>query len=275
MQNLKILNMKRQDLEEKLLDLLHGNLSLEEEEEVIAGLEKSGITREEIESMRSVNKIIDNTPLPEPSERMDKRFYILLEEEQKKALLGEPEAKTKRSFLASSITPGLRVAAGIALFLLGWFAAGWSGSVTPAGNKQMANLAGEVRELKETLVLTMMQQSSPVERIKAVNMISDFDKADNQIIKSLIGVLNNDSNSNVRLLALDALIRYSSVPEVREGLIASIGNQTSPLVQLRLAEIMLALNEKRAVPEFQKVLQNASLNYSVRDKLNETVVVLL
>ncbi len=121
----------------------------------------------------------------------------------------------------------------------------------------------------------MMQQSSPVERIKAVNMVGDFDKADNQIIESLIGVLNNDSNSNVRLLALDALIRYSSVPEVREGLIASIGNQTSPLVQLRLAEIMLALNEKRAVPEFQKVLQNASLNYSVRDKLNEAVVVLL
>jgi hypothetical protein len=38
---------------------------------------------------------------------------------------------------------------------------------------------------------------------------------------------------------------------------------------------MLALNEKRAVPEFQKVLQNAGLNYSVRDKLNEAVVILL
>lgn len=267
--------MKRHDREEKLLELLHGKLSPEEEEEVIAALEKSGISREEIGSMRSVNQIIDNAPVPEPSERMDKRFYALLEEEQKKALQGEPEAEMKRSSLASLITPGLRIAAGIALFLLGWFAAGWSGSVSPAGNKQLTNLAGEVKQLKETLILTMMQQSSPVERIKAVNMVSDFDKADNLIIESLIEVLNNDSNSNVRLLALDALIRYSSVPEVREGLIASIGNQTSPLVQLRLVEIMLALNEKRAVPEFQKVLQNASLNYSVRDKLNEAVVVLL
>jgi len=267
--------MKRHDPEEKLLELLHGKLSPEEEEEVIAGLEKSGITREEIESMRSVSQIIDNVPVPEPSERMDKRFYTMLEEEQKRALPGEPEAPMKRSSFASVITPGLRIAAGIALFLLGWFASGWSGSLSPAGNKQLTNLAGEVKQLKETLILTMMQQSSPVERIKAVNMVGDFDKADNQIIESLIGVLNNDSNSNVRLLALDALIRYSSVPEVREGLIASIGNQTSPLVQLRLAEIMLALNEKRAVPEFQKVLQNASLNYSVRDKLNEAVVVLL
>jgi len=267
--------MKRQDLKEKLYDLLHGNLSPQEEEEVLAGLEKSGVTREEIESMRAVNQIIDDTPVTEPSERMDKRFYAMLEEEQRKILLGEPELKLKKPLLVSLITPGLRIAAGIALFLLGWFAAGWLGSATPAGNKQIANLAGEVKQLKETLVLTMMQQSSPVERIKAVNMVSDFEKPDNQIIESLIKVLNNDSNNNVRLLALDALIRYSSVPEVREGLIASIGNQTSPLVQLRLAEIMLALNEKRAVPEFQKVLQNASLNYSVRDKMNQAVVVLL
>jgi hypothetical protein len=213
--------------------------------------------------------------LPEPSERMDKRFYTMLEEEQRKALIGEPEVKPVKPFFVSLLAPGLRIAAGIALFLLGWFAAGWSGSVFPAGNKQIANLTGEVKQLKETLVLSMMQQSSPVERIKAVNMVSDFDKADNQIIESLIGALNNDSNDNVRLLALDALIRYSNIPDVREGLIASIGNQTSPLVQLRLAEVMLALNEKRAVPEFKKVLQNANLNYSVRGKMNEAVVVLL
>ena len=267
--------MIRQDLKEKLLDLLHGNLSKQEEEEVIAGLEKSGIPREEIDSIRTLNQIYDNAPLPEPSERMDKRFYAMLEEEQRKTLLGEPEVKLRGPFLVSLITPGLKIAAGIALFLLGWFAAGWSGSIIPAGNKQIANLAGEVKQLKETLVLTMMQQSSPVERIKAVTMISDFDKPDNQIIESLIRVLNNDSNINVRLLALDALVRYSSVPEIRESLIASIGNQTSPLVQLRFAEIMLALNEKRAVPEFQKVLQDASLDYIVRDKMNKAVVVLL
>jgi hypothetical protein len=121
----------------------------------------------------------------------------------------------------------------------------------------------------------MMQQSSPVDRIKAVNMVSEFDKADDPVIESLIKILNNDSNDNVRLLSLDVLIRYSSVTKVREELIASIGNQTSPMVQLRLAEIMLALDEKRAVPEFQKILRNASLNYRVRDRINEAVVVLL
>jgi hypothetical protein len=266
--------MKKQDPKEKLFDLIHNNLSPEEKDEVISALEKSGIGKEEIESLISFSRIVDDTPAPEPGGRMDKRFYAMLEDEKRKAILGEPEIKKKRLFHSSLVVPGLRIAAGIALFLLGWFSSGWLGS-SPAASSQLANLSGEVKELKETLILTMMQQSSPVDRIRAVNMVSEFDKVDDQVIESLIKILNTDSNDNVRLLSLDALIRYSSVSKVREGLISSIGNQTSPMVQLRLAEIMLALNEKRAVPEFQKILRDASLNYSVRGRINEAVVVLL
>jgi hypothetical protein len=274
MRNLKKQDMKRQELKKKLFDLLHGNLSQEEEEEVIARLGRSGISREEIESIRSVNRLIEETPLPELKSKMDKRFYAMLEDEKKKVLLGEPEIRKTKTSYFSLVTPGLRIAAGIALFLLGWLTSGWFGS-SAGRDRQIANLAGEVKQLKETLVLTMMQQSSTVERIKAVNMVSEFEETNRQVIESLINVLNHDTNDNVRLLALEALVRYSSVPEVRDGLITSIRNQTSPLVQLRLAEIMIAINEKRAVPEFQKVLQDASLNYSVRGKINEALVVLL
>jgi hypothetical protein len=273
-QNWKKRDMKRQDLKEKFFELIRGDLSPEEEEKVIKDLEKSGISRDEIKSLRSVDQLIEGMATPEPSDRMDKRFYTMLEDEKKKSLLGEPDVKVKRHFMVNLVRPGLRIAAGIALFLLGWFASGWSGSA-PGGNKQMANLTDEVIQLKETLILTMIQQNSSVERIKAVNMVSEFDNADSQIIESLIGVLNHDSNDNVRLLALEALVKYSSVPEVREGLVKSISMQTSPMVQLRLAEVMIALSEKRALPEFEKMLQDASLNYSVRGKMNEAVAVLL
>jgi hypothetical protein len=266
--------MKKQDYREKLIDLLHDDLSQEAKNEIIGDLEKSGMSRQEIEAILSVDRLAENIPVPEPSERMDKRFYAMVEDEQRKALPGEPEARPKKRILNSLFISVGGIAGGISLFLLGWFASGWFG-IHSGSNNQLANLTGEVKQLKETLVLAMMQQSSPVERIKAVNMVSEFDKADTQIIESLIDILNHDGNDNVRLLALDALTRYASIPEVRDGLIASIGKQTAPMVQLRFAEIMLALNEKRAVPEFQKVLQNANLNYSVRGKMNEAVVVLL
>lgn len=266
--------MKRQNLNEKLLDLVQNNLTEKEAEAIITALEKSGMGREEIESFRSLYRMMDDSSTPQPSSRMDKRFYAMLEEEKRKAILGEPEIKVHKSLFYTLLSPGIKVAAGIALFLLGWFTQSWIGQ-SSAGNEQLANLSGEVKELKETLVLTMMQQSSTVERIKAVNMVGEFEKADNQIIENLIKILNTDSNDNVRLLALEALVKYSSADTVREALIASITNQTSPMVQLRLADIMLMLNEKRAVPGFRKILQNASLNYSVRGKINEAVSTLL
>jgi hypothetical protein len=266
--------MKRKDYREKLSDLLRNDLSPADKEEIIAALTEAGMTREEIESIRSVNQMIDDLPISEPSEKMDKRFYAMVEDEQRKALLGAQDIKRRAPWADLLIRPGLRIAAGISLFLLGWFASDWLGPI-PGKSSQLANLTGEVRELKETLVMTMMQQSSPVERIKAVNMITEFGSANNQIIESLLRILNNDSNDNVRLLALETLIRYSANPGVREGLVTAIANQTSPMVQLRLAEIMVALNEKRSVPEFQKVLQNTNLNYNVRGKMNETIDVLL
>jgi hypothetical protein len=39
--------------------------------------------------------------------------------------------------------------------------------------------------------------------------------------------------------------------------------------------VMLALKEGGAVPEFKKLLQDMTLNYRVRGKLNEAVAVLL
>jgi hypothetical protein len=266
--------MKRQERWEKLFDLVNDNLSQEERATAFTDLKKSGFSQEEIEAILYVNRAIDEMPSTEPSEKMDRRFYAMIEEEQRKALLGEQDIKLLRPFSGTFARNGLRIAAGIALFIIGWLASGWFGSRS-GNNSELANLSGEVRQLKETLVLTMIQQSSSVERIKAVNMANKFDKPDNQIIEGLVKLLNYDSNDNVRLLALDALIRYSSIPDVREGLVASIANQTSPLIQLRLAEIMLVLNEKRSVPEFQKVLQNTKLNYNVRSKINEAVGILL
>jgi hypothetical protein len=267
--------MKRHNLDETFFTLLYGDLSPEEVEELISQLERSGISRKEIDSMRSFKRLVDESPLPESSEKMDKEFYSMLKEMEMRALIGADKVNRQRLFFGSLLTPGLKVAAGIALFILGWFAAIWSGGGFQGENRQVADLASDVKELKETLILTMIQQSSSVERIRAVNMVSEFDQADDRIIESLISVLNHDSNDNVRLIALDALIRYSGIPEVMDGLVSSISYQTSPMVQLRLTEIMLALDEKRAIPEFKKMLQNSSLNYNVRGKISEAIEVLL
>jgi hypothetical protein len=214
---------------------------------------------------------IGKIPVPEPSGTMDAKFRLLLREEKKRILVSEPVSESKR--LAHPVSYYvMRIAAGIALFLSGWF----TSSVTDLGNNrdQLTSLGNEVYMLRETLVLAMVQQNSPVERIKAVQMASQFE-ADDRIIESLIRMLGNDDNDNVRLMALEALVKYADKPEVREKLISTISMQSSPMVQLRLAELMRIMQEKRSVPEFQKVLLDVHLNYTVRSKIDETVRLLI
>jgi hypothetical protein len=215
---------------------------------------------------------IGNISVPGPSAKMDERFRMMLEEEKKKELIRG--TVSERNFYGKLSHPVWRIAAGIALFLMGWFGASWLGN-SADNRKQLSDLNGEVAKLRETLVLAMIDQNSSVERIKAVNMVNQMDQADEKIIQSLLSTLENDANDNVRLIALDALTKYAYQPSVREGLINAISRQTSPMVQLRLAEIMVALQEKRSVPEFEKILHNANLNYSVRNKLDETVKILI
>ncbi len=266
--------MKKKDQKEKLIDLIRGKKNPEETKKGASGFEEAGIDANELESIRKISHLIDSVPVEEPSTDMDRKFYEMLENERNYTSTSGKSLSHKKWFQASPFSAGLRIAAGIALFLLGWFMASWSGQSLRSG-REMADLSDRLTDLKETLVLTMMQQNSTVERIKAVNMANEFNNADERIIQSLLGALNHDDNDNVRLLSLEALIRYSNNPAVREGLVASIRNQSSPMIQLRLAEVMVALNERKAAPEFQKILTNADLNYSVRNKINEAVTVLL
>jgi hypothetical protein len=47
------------------------------------------------------------------------------------------------------------------------------------------------------------------------------------------------------------------------------------MIQYRLAELMEILGEKRSVPEFRKILDDLTLDYNVRERINQTMEVLL
>ncbi|MFM7488632.1 MAG: HEAT repeat domain-containing protein, partial [Cytophagales bacterium] len=68
---------------------------------------------------------------------------------------------------------------------------------------------------------------------------------------------------------------FAAQPHVREGLIRSIALQDSPLVQVALAELMLALQEKSSVSELKKVLQQNRTPKEVKDKIKKTIDVLI
>ena len=133
----------------------------------------------------------------------------------------------------------------------------------------------EIKEMRETMTLTLLQQPKATERLKAVSFTSEIENPDIKVIMALLNTLDRDPNINVRLGSLDALVEYVGNPVVREGLINSITKQDSPLVQVALADIMIALQEKRSVPELKKLLEKRDLNETAKERLEQSIKTLI
>jgi HEAT repeat protein len=63
----------------------------------------------------------------------------------------------------------------------------------------------------------------------------------------------------------------SAEPSVREGLVRSIENQESPIVQAAIADVMVKLNEKSSVEELKKLLGRKDLNEAVKINIEQSI----
>ena len=125
--------------------------------------------------------------------------------------------------------------------------------------------------MREMMMLSLLQNPSASERMRGVSYTSNISKVNRKMADALLETLNNDPDVNVRLTTLEALTQFANNPVVREGLVQSIVQQESPLVQAALADVMLKLQEKRSVSPFKKLLQHKDLNGMVRSKIEQTI----
>jgi hypothetical protein len=222
----------------------------------------------------SLLREIDEMKVPEPSGEMDRKFQAMLEEAKKARFLEDRPPDRRRSPFFEP-HPGLlpRLAVALSLIVVGWFL-GYQVTSRPE-RARIDSLASEVREMKKTVMLAMLESSSAAERMKAVYFAQELSGPDEAVLNALARTVNDDPNVNVRLTAVETLALYADRPKVREALVQAIVRQESPLVQLALAEVMLALNEKRAVEPIRKIIASPLVDYSVKSKLEATVRQLL
>ena len=156
---------------------------------------------------------------------------------------------------------------------------GKSGSAGDGGEasekQQLKSLADQVHEMREMVMLALLENPSASERIRGVSYASEIQTINKNVLDALLSTLNNDPNSNVRLMTLDALTRYANVPAVRRGLVQSILQQDSPLMQAAMADVMVRLQEKKAVQPLKELLQQKDLNEMVRTKIQQTLTRLI
>ncbi len=203
---------------------------------------------------------------PSPSLRLDDQFYHMLSKEKQAPRQSFTFTLPSWQWLAP------RLAFSVVLIAAG-FASGYLMRGSDKSEVQM--LSQEVSELKEAMMLSMLQKESATDRLKAVSLTSEMDRASRKVTEALFETLNQDESVNVRLAALEALKMYSKDGKVREGLIRSIAQQESPLVQVALAELMGALQLKKSVKEFDSILKSDKTPEEVKTKIKENINVLI
>jgi len=162
----------------------------------------------------------------------------------------------------------LRIASGIILVALGFVAgtkitpANTSGSASSA---QMASLESEVKDMKEALLVNMLNQESASERIKAVSYTDDIKNPDSKILDVLLQTMNEDKNVNVRLAALNAVAKYADNKAVSDSLVASLRKQKEPIMQIALINILTEKKETKAIGPIRDILMDKNTLQPVKD----------
>jgi hypothetical protein len=202
-----------------------------------------------------------------PSLNLDDKFYTALADEKR-------ASRKTNSFSFPSLNSLFPRLAMAAVLILSGFAVGYF-LQSPQQKTEVSELTKEVGDLKEMVMLSLMEKESATQRLKAVSLTSEMDQASDKVTNALFVALNKDENVNVRLAALEALKPYVSKSTVRLKLIESIEEQASPLVQVALAELMVTMQEKRSVDQLRQLLKDERVPKEVKYKISESIKVLI
>ena len=262
----------------QMADYLSDQLPEPEQRELEAHLAGCPCCSEELQAMQRVWRTLGKVATPEPSASLRPEFYAMLAG-FKDTLETEPKYSPKglwRWLRELQIPPpALRLAYSLALLAVGLAGGYWlhnQPQKASADQQQLAALSAQVGEMRQMMLLALIDNPSATERLRAVSYTKELNgAADVKVIDALLSTLNHDDNVNVRLATLEALAPLAADPTVRLGLVHALTQQESPLVQSALADVMVQLQERRSVPRLRALLKQANLDGTVKSKIEASI----
>ncbi|OHB73779.1 MAG: hypothetical protein A2Z25_00905 [Planctomycetes bacterium RBG_16_55_9] len=268
--------MKEETIETLVLEYISGDLTADREEALRSLLMKQGYKIDELNRLKEIYNRLDDVPIPPAGEKMTEGFYRMLEayrreKSTRRSIFGQLLLQLNKRHYIKFLA---KAACGIFLLFLGWLI-GFQQTSDEQHEERSDLMSSEIREMKGMMALALLHQSSANERIRAIHQIKTSGSVDERMIALLLDTLRHDSNTNVRLVAVEALAAYADEPIAREGLVQSLDEQESPLVQLALADTLVHLKAKQAVEHFRRLLQRTDLNDVVRSRINDSLKMLM
>lgn len=256
---------QHRDIEDWLLAYMDGSLSDAQRRALEEKLSDAPELRRQLEEWTQMAQAISSLPMARPSDQSEARFHAFLEKEKQHAAPSANKFPTRilPLFGGKNIEWGVAAAAVLLLIGVGF---GWLWQRYQQQQTEMAALRQEVKQTQRILLLAMLEKPSASERIQAVNVLKT-EKADHRVTDALLQTLNFDEMVNVRVKAVQALAHFGQEdPNIKTALLNSLKYQKSPEVQIALIDVLVVLEEKRAVPSFQKMSEDKRLIDIVRQK---------
>jgi hypothetical protein len=259
--------------ESKLLLSEYWGHTLGEKDELAfeAHIATCGACRRDAEQLGALWRGLALIPAEEPGPQVRTRFYDSLAA-FRQGLESAPKPGLRERLMALwPKQPGWQMAVSFALLVVG-VGAGYEMRPGPAGltiesqpgNGEVAQLRGEISNMRQMVALSLLQQQSAGDRLRGVSYAYQVPSSDTQVLSALLATVNTDSNVNVRLAAVDALHGFGASPVTRAAVIQSIRKQDQPMVQIALIDLLVDLHESEARPELGKLATDDKVNEAVR-----------
>lgn len=260
--------MDQEKFEIRAMDFMSGTMSREEAKSFEQFLAGNPEYNEQYKTLLAAWEKMESLEAPKTSLQMDENFFGMLSGEIEKGKKNE----NKRPFWDGIFTVFRpQLAYGILLLAIGLGLGYYLRFSHQHKTVETMVSNNEAEEVRQKLVLTLLEQPSANQRLQGVGEANKFENADEIVIQALLQTLNNDSNVNVRLAAIESLTNYVDNPIVRQGLVQSIPNQESPILQITLANLMVALQEKASIEPFKQLLKEKELDTTVKKRIESSI----
>ena len=258
--------MKCEQVAELLPDYLQENLTPDQRRDVEAHLTQCAECSEEVALWGKLSLLSAEQPSPESRVR----FEAMLQAYQagrSNQPAGSSEWRKRVPFW--NVFQWLRSPLGaaawsVALLAIGLYAGLHLAIPKATPSPEVAAMQSELANMKQLVVLSMLQQQSASARLEGVNWSTREQQLDPKVLSALLHTLRYDPSVDVRLAALDALSRHSAQPQVRSSVVNALQDQQSPLVQVALIDQVVEWHDRDAATHLEKLRQSPDLNPTVR-----------
>ncbi|MHA7056691.1 HEAT repeat domain-containing protein [Aquimarina sp. M1] len=255
--------MNCKKINELLIDYLDDNLDQKEHQLIAAHLLTCNSCQESFQELQLIFDGIDQNVTELPDKILKSNFEKMLQQE--KDVLQESKRVSFNNPSKKHWKTALQIAATVALIVSAYFYGRQQNKMS--FSQEMAVLEEEKTQLKEEVTISLIENESASKRLQAVNYAEKLEKPGNEILKALINKMFYDDHINVRLAAAEALTKFSDSEMVRKAFISVLEIEQDPGMQIELIQILVSIQEKRAVPSMEKLLKNEETPNYVKDQV--------